>query len=53
MPTSQPRHRHLGSDLSDESGGEDSDRGTEVTTEIIFLTCKGNIFDTRTSSEIS
>merc|ERR1719430_362620 len=27
---SQPRHRHLGSDLSDESGGEDSDRGTEV-----------------------
>merc|ERR1719430_1447529 len=27
---SQPRHRHLGSDLSDESGAEDSDRGSEV-----------------------
>ena len=27
---SQPRHRHLGSDGSDESGGEDSERGTEV-----------------------
>ena len=27
--SSQPRHRHLGSDLSDESGGEDS--GSEVT----------------------
>merc|ERR1711936_1102329 len=27
---SQPRHRHLGSDISDESGEEDSDRGTEV-----------------------
>ena len=39
---SQPRHRHLGSDLSDESGGEDSDRGTEVfSLKILFDDAKG------------
>ena len=33
--SSQPRNRHLGSDLSDESGGEDS--GSEVTAMNIMI----------------
>merc|ERR1719228_3107023 len=45
---SQPRHRHLGSDLSDESAGEDSDRGSEVLRQPLNGRTPAELQDSRT-----